>query len=134
MADAHAEVRAAHDAFYQAFASGDIEALLRLLLPSEALAVAHPGWPPARGLDEVTRSWREVLRAPPPIHTDAVDVRLVGTDVAVVSCLEIISNRAMAAINVWIADEHGWRLVSHQAAEAPTVQPILGALDEDTVH
>jgi ketosteroid isomerase-like protein len=122
----------ANTAFYDAFAAGDIERVLAMLAEGEGLAVMYPGWPPVRGRDSVLESWRDILADPPPVLCADPVIHLLTADVAVVTCLEVIEHLVLAATNVWVRQQGGWRLVHHQAGEAPTLKPVA-AIEPDPV-
>jgi ketosteroid isomerase-like protein len=120
--------------FYDAFAKGDVERVLSMLADGEGLAVMHPGWPPVRGRESVVASWRDVLEDPPPILCADPVIHLLTSDVAVVTCLEVIEHLVLAATNVWVRQAGAWRLVHHQAGEAPTLKPVASLEADPVLH
>src|SRR5690606_19667007 len=78
-----AEVLAANERFYDAFAGRDADAMDALWAERSAVACLHPGWPPIRGRDEVLASFRSIFDNDdsPPIRCESPTVTLHG-DVA----------------------------------------------------
>ena len=72
--DDESAVLAANDAFYVAFATGDIEAMGRLWADRPQVSCVHPGWAPLFGRAEVMASWRAVLAKPPAVTVDEARV------------------------------------------------------------
>ena len=113
MSDADA-LLAANEAFYSAFASGDVAAMTALWDDVGPVACIHPGWPPLFGHAAVIDSWRRIMKAPPPIvHGD--ERALIHSDCGLVICRETIGNAPLAATNVFARRGRVWRLVHHQA-------------------
>ena len=113
---AREQVRAANQAFYHAFATGDFSAMDDLWSCRAAVVCIHPGWPPVRGRDDVMASWRGILANPPSpaIHTVDEDVYLMG-EAAMVLCSESIGEIFLVATNLFVREDGNWRLVHHHA-------------------
>lgn len=107
----------ANDAFYVAFANGDVEAMDRLWAQRDDVVCLHPGWPALRGRDVVMESWMRILRNPdqPRVGVHAVDAVRLGGDAMLVVCYETMADTIMVACNVFVAGADGPQLVSHQA-------------------
>ncbi len=122
----HQDVIEANEAFYRAFAGGDLAALTALFAEGE-VATAHPWRPAVHGREEVLRGWAEILEAgAPPIRCLHPQVALVGEDgdVAVVTCLEDTGGEPCIATNVYVRQPQGWRLAHHHGAPlAPVFLP-----------
>lgn len=113
----------ANDAFYAAFAAGDLRAMESLWARAEAVLCVHPGGPPLHGRDLVLASWRAILAAPPQIVHSDVRVAIVR-GVAFVTCFESIAGQALAATNVFVWEDGGWRMTHHQASTIAALAPI----------
>jgi ketosteroid isomerase-like protein len=98
-------------------------------MDDDTASCVHPGWRVLRGTSRIMRSWALIFANTPYIQfflTD-VDVSVFG-DVAVVRCVEGIltslgdpdSDASVAATNVFIRGEHGWKLWLHHGS--PVVQ------------
>ena len=125
-ADDHRSVIQANEAFYRAFASGDLAALTALLAGGD-VATAHPWRPAVHGREPVLEGWGEILAAgPPPIRCLYPQVAALGEagDVAVVTCLEDTGAEPCVATNVYVRQEGAWRLAHHHGAPlAPAFLP-----------
>lgn len=124
-------VRTAHQTFYTAIESGDLDALERLWLDGPAeqtVTCIHPGAEPIQGRREVLRSFALVMANTPYIQFILTDVRVaVVRDVAVVTCMENVltsgeANGAVfaagraAASKVFLHVDGYWRLWQHHAS------------------
>lgn len=111
-----AEVLAANEAFYEAFARGDLAAIEALWAESAPIACIHPGWDALEGRDEVLESWRAILGDgdPPSIRCARPQVHVLG-DSAFVICAELLAGTELVATNVFVREGGRWRLAHHQA-------------------
>lgn len=122
--DPQAELLSANEAFYQAFASRDIEAMDELWAGSVPVACIHPGWPPLHGREDVMFSWRSILLgdSAPEISCSEARAALLGS-AGYVTCVERIGDDALVATNVFVLEDGIWQLAHHQAGP-------LGALED----
>jgi hypothetical protein len=106
----------ANEAFYQAFADRDVEAMEECWAETVEISCIHPGWGVLRGRDVVLQSWLSILANPdsPIISCRAPDVTVIG-DSAVVVNFEEIEGQFLLATNVYVHEGGRWRLVHHQA-------------------
>ena len=110
----------ANEAFYQAFATRDIDAMDEVWANDVPVACLHPGWQPLDGRDQVMQSWLSILANPdsPEIACHDATAHIIG-DAAYVICLEEISGQYLVATNIFVHQQgpHGkiWRLVHHQS-------------------
>jgi ketosteroid isomerase-like protein len=114
-------VLTANDAFYAAFRAQDLVAMDILWSRDARVLCVHPGWEPLEGRELVMRSWRAIFEnGVPEVRLSDVRVSVFGA-VACVVCLEVISESesahegAMAATNVFVREDGGWRMVHHHA-------------------
>ncbi|MGH0029091.1 MAG: nuclear transport factor 2 family protein [Myxococcota bacterium] len=115
------ELLAANAAFYDAFATGDIEAMDELWARTVPVACVHPGWPALHGREEVMQSWRSILlgEAPPEIRCEDARASLLGAAGTVV-CVERIGGDALVASNVFVLENGIWQVAHHQAGPLAT--------------
>lgn len=124
----------ANEAFYQAFASRDLDAMADVWAHERPVACLHPGWPPMHGRDQVMASWRAILgheNAPRIVCRDA-RVNLQG-DVAVVICFEELDGQYLIATNLFVREGGPWRIVHHHAGPT-TGEPDAEEEGEPTVN
>ena len=116
MPSPEAEVLATNQAFYDAFARGDLPAIDALWAQSAPVACIHPGWDALHGRDEVMASWRAILSGDgsPGIRCARPSAHLVGES-AYVICTEVLGDAELVATNVFCREDGGWKLVLHQA-------------------
>lgn len=111
-----AELLAANAAFYDAFATSDIEAMDELWARAHPVACIHPGWPALHGRGDVMSSWRSILLdgAPTEIRCEAARAGLLGAAGFVV-CTEHVEGGALVATNLFALENGIWQIVHHQA-------------------
>ena len=112
----HADLLFANEAFYVAFQTKDVAAMEDLWARRVAVACTHPGWPSLSGREQVMQSWAAILGNP---DTRGVEMRGARAqrygDAAFVTCYEMIGESLLAATNVFVREDGGWKLVHHQA-------------------
>jgi SnoaL-like domain len=106
----------ANEAFYQAFAARDIDAMEQLWAKAAPVACIHPGWSPVVGREGVLASWRAILANPasPAIRCRRPQAFLHG-DSAFVICYEEIEGAVLIATNLFVREGPGWKMTHHQA-------------------
>ncbi len=125
-------VEAANAEFYAAFETSDLGRMRGIWLDDDTTSCVHPGWRVLHGTSRIMRSWALIFANTPYIQfflTD-VDVTVLG-DVAVVRCVEGImtevgdreGDASVAATNVFVRTEHGWRMWLHHGS--PVVQQAV---------
>jgi hypothetical protein len=134
-----AAVLFANEAFYQAFAEGDAEAMEALWAEGVAVCCVHPGWNALLGREAVIESWRAILTHPeaPPVMAFNARVQLFApvAPLALVTCNEVIGENLLAASNLFVHERGVWRLCHHHSgpiAEAPEVEEAEPG--EGTMH
>lgn len=117
MTDADA-VLAANLEFYRAFAARDIAAMEALWANRAPVACLHPGWAALREREAILDSWRGILSNPdaPRIACYDEQVFLYG-EVALVLCEEELEGGTLAATNLFVREDGGWRLAHHHAGQ-----------------
>jgi ketosteroid isomerase-like protein len=112
----HAEILFANEAFYHAFQTKDMAAMDAVWARAAPIACTHPGWPSLSGRERVMQSWAAILGNP---ETRGLEVRGAKAhrlgDTAFVTCYEMIGGSLLAATNLFVREDAGWKLVHHQA-------------------
>jgi len=108
------ELLRANAAFYDAFASQDMEAMDELWARGLPVVCIHPGWPPLFGRDEVMDSWRAILLGEnaPHIECEQPQPAAFGESGFVV-CIERIEGDPLVATNTFALQNGVWQLVHH---------------------
>jgi ketosteroid isomerase-like protein len=111
-----AEVLAANEAFYVAFAARDVTAMDSMWAKAAPVACIHPGWDVLLGRDDVMDSWRAILANPgsPRVRCARPTAHVCG-ETAFVVCVEDVGDSELIATNVFTREAGRWRLVHHQA-------------------
>lgn len=115
----------ANEAFYQAFAERDVEAMEDLWSRAAPVSCIHPGWGVIYGREEVMRSWIAIITSEgaPPITCHGAEASLYG-DTAFVVCYEKLGENVLIATNVFVRDGHIWKIVHHQAGPTSVAPPL----------
>jgi hypothetical protein len=92
----------------------------RLWSREHPVTCIHPGWRALVGRDAVMHSWQGILGHPsaPQIRCHDPSAFLQG-EFAYVLCYEVLDSGFLAATNVFVREEDGWRLLHHQAGVSP---------------
>ena len=115
MPSAEAEVLAANQAFYEAFARADVAAIDGLWARRAPVACVHPGWDALHGRDEVMASFRAILgNGAPEVRCTRPSAYVLGESAYVV-CGESVGGAELVATNLFVREDDAWVLVFHQA-------------------
>jgi ketosteroid isomerase-like protein len=111
------DVLAANDAFYAAFNQKDPAAMDAIWARSVEVGCIHPGWNVLRGREAVMASWEGILTNPsqPKIMTGGANVLFLG-DLALVLCRELVAGTPLAASNLFVQEDGGWKLAHHHSS------------------
>jgi len=112
----------ANEAFYLAFAGGDMNAMQAVWSGRDDIACIHPGWELLTGRSSVMESWQAVLANPPPVRVVAPTV-FFRAETAFVTCYEDIGGNHLLATNIFFMEDGGWQMVHHHAAPTRGVPP-----------
>lgn len=116
----------ANEAFYLAFAEGDIPGMDDIWAREAEVFCIHPGWAPLSGRDAVMESWRAILENPNSPSVEFADaVAVVEGTMAYVLGYESIGDGHLAATNIFIHENGLWKMVHHHAG--PTSGKPKGA-------
>jgi ketosteroid isomerase-like protein len=109
-------VLAANEAFYASFNQKDGDAMDAVWSSRDDITCIHPGWNVLRGREAVVESWRAILNNPnqPRIVVGGAEVAFAGEG-AIVICRELVAGSPLAATNVFVREDFGWKLVHHQS-------------------
>jgi ketosteroid isomerase-like protein len=117
-------VLAANLEFYRAFAMRDIAAMDALWARRAPVACLHPGWTALTDRDAIMSSWSGILSNAGAPRIACYDERvLLYGDTALVLCEEELDGGTLAASNVFVREDGGWRLAHHHAGQIVRRQP-----------
>lgn len=122
----------AEAAFYEAFAAGDLEAMMRVWAVSFDVACIHPSGPRLEGVPEIRRSWELIFRERVRRRFTLRGRRVVGSDDFRIHLLEeniavpgtALVSPPVLATNVYQRLADGWYMVLHHASVAPAALPV----------
>ncbi|MCA8927747.1 MAG: nuclear transport factor 2 family protein [Alphaproteobacteria bacterium] len=124
-----AALLAANEAFYDAFDSGDIDAMAALWAASHPVACLHPGAAPIMGRDAVLASWRSILSASTRPAIQCLQPQaLVFDEAGLVVCVEALATGRLMASNLFALERGAWRMVHHHSG--PLNAPLPATPDE----
>ncbi|HKK31653.1 MAG TPA: nuclear transport factor 2 family protein [Alphaproteobacteria bacterium] len=107
---------AANEAFYDAFDTGDMQAMEALWAREHDVACLHPGAEPLFGREAVLRSWADILSGSGRPAIQCLDPRPIAFERAgVVVCFELLAGGRLVATNAFVTENGVWRMVHHQA-------------------
>jgi len=125
-------------AFYQAFESRDIDAMMAAWAEDEDIVCIHPGGPRLVGYEAVRAGWEQLFAADTKLSFKLADIVVIDTvGLALQSAIEHVTvgddpkpRGTAIATNVFLRTPSGWRLVVHHASPAPvlTVGATTGPL------
>jgi len=116
-------------AFYQAFESRDIDAMMACWAEDEDIVCIHPGGPRLVGYDAVRAGWEQLFAADTKLSFKLADIVVIDTvGLALQSAIEHVTvgddpkpRGTAIATNVFLRTPSGWRLVVHHASPAPAL-------------
>jgi ketosteroid isomerase-like protein len=115
-------VLAANEAFYRAFNQKDQDAMEALWARSIPVHCIHPGWNVLSGREPVIESWRRILsnEEQPKLLTGGASATVRG-EMAVVICREFVAGTPLAATNVFVLEDGGWKLAHHHSGPVAVI-------------
>lgn len=128
----------AENAFYHAFETADLDAMMRVWLDADYVECIHPMSHRLMGIAAIRDSWREIFRNNSGIEFETVDTRRIKhTDLAIHVVNEhllVNGNKRVQilATNIYEKTPEGWRMILHHASPAPRPAKAAGA--NPTVH
>lgn len=126
---------AINEAFYAAFASGDLGWMTDIWSGRQEITCIHPGHRAGQGRTEVLSGWFDILQQPPAISFANAVAYLHG-DTGIVLCTERIGPHALAATNIFRREAGRWRMVHHQASaiHVPPTDAETGTTGSGRIH
>jgi ketosteroid isomerase-like protein len=117
----------AEAAFYEAFQSADLEAMMGVWADDEDIVCVHPNGARQVGVDAVRESWRRIFASGQRLRFRLEEAHHLQTMVLSVHCvIEHIAvqgddrpSAKVIATNVFQRSARGWRMVVHHASPAP---------------
>lgn len=114
----------AEEAFYRAFESGDVDAMMAVWAASPDISCVHPMGPLLRGPDAIRSSWREIFRGQLPRRFELECLsRFEQGELAIHVLHETIllplqrqRLPALITTNVYRREAGVWRMVMHHAS------------------
>ena len=125
----------ANEAFYDAFARRDIDAMDDLWAVSVPVCCIHPGWGAIYERDDVIESWRAIFSGgtSPAINCIAPRIHFYG-EAAFVVCFEGVHGDHLIATNYFVRENGLWKMVHHQAGPTRAIVPTHSEEPERTVN
>jgi ketosteroid isomerase-like protein len=82
------------------------------------VACLHPGWTVLTDREAIISSWTAILTSPDAPRIACYDERvMVYGDTALVLCEEELSGGTLAASNLFVREDGGWRIAHHHAGQ-----------------
>jgi len=113
-------------AFYQAFESKDIDAMMQAWADDEEIVCVHPGGTRHVGYDAVRAAFEQLFAGDAKLRFRLDQVVMLETvGLALQSAVEQVYtgetsvHGSVVATNVFMRTPYGWRLVCHHASPAP---------------
>jgi ketosteroid isomerase-like protein len=113
-------------AFYQAFESKDIEAMMQAWADDEEIVCVHPGGTRHVGYDAVRAAFEQIFAGDAKLAFRLEQMVMLETvGLALQSVVEQVHagetnvHGSVVATNVFMRTPSGWRLVCHHASPAP---------------
>ncbi|MGB0747987.1 MAG: nuclear transport factor 2 family protein [Magnetospiraceae bacterium] len=125
----------ANEAFYAAFATGDVDAMEDLWMTGRSVSCIHPGWNAMHGRDIIMKTWRDILKEESPeVRCMGAEAYLATDNAAVVTCYELVGKSVLAATNIFVRDGNRWRIVHHQAGPATVAMQAETTPGKNTIN
>ena len=116
----------AEDAFYEAFAQQDVEAMMQVWAQDRSIFCIHPGGPLLAGREEVAESWKQIFQAEMPFHfereyhyRDEISGQFAISHLTETLYLRHHVVGIVLATNVYSGTDEGWRMILHHASPPP---------------
>lgn len=117
----------ANDAFYAAFAGGDLAAMDEVWAERAPVTCIHPGAAPLFERGAIMDSWAEILGNAGVSAMTCHRPRLISrAPLVLVVCYETLGSGALIASNGFVQEGGRWRMVLHQAGPCQDA-PAFGA-------
>lgn len=116
----------AESAFYNAFETADLAAMMSVWAEDEGVVCIHPGAPRLEGRELVREAWRQVFEAGNALSFTLTDVRYTQDSLLAIHLVreEISVDGELASVmlttNVYQFVDGSWRMTLHHASPEPT--------------
>ncbi len=118
---------AAEAAFYRAFESTDLSAMMAVWHNGDYVECIHPMGGRLKGLSAIQKSWEQIFKNAPKLKFNvSAQQRIYHPDIAVHIVNENIysargaeQHSVMIATNIYEHIQRGWRMILHHASPAP---------------
>lgn len=138
----------AETAFYAAFESADLEAMMAVWSTDDNIVCIHPHGPRLTGAVEIRDSWRQIMANSPRMCFRIDELNSFGSEELAIRFvnehIHIGSHAApgftILATNVYRRTSEGWRIILHHASPTPeSIRNIIDSSETDssgdfTVH
>ncbi len=125
----------AHESFYKAFATRDIEAKDAIWARECGVTCIHPRWPPLFDRRQIMESWVAIFESSDEFHIRPHDPRYHSNDGWLnVICFEELGEMWLAATNIYVWEEGVLKIAHHQAGPTSGEPPVGAPPDSDMVH
>lgn len=117
----------AEEAFYKAFETADLDAMMNVWLDADYVECIHPMSHRLMGITEIRDSWQEIFKNSADIQFETVETRqIMHKDLAVHIVNEHLRVKGtqqvqVLATNIYEKTSQGWRMILHHASPAPKV-------------
>lgn len=115
----------AEQAFYAAFESNDLDAMMATWEDSDDIVCIHPLWARLRGVAQVRQSWRQLFQSGTSlvfwisgVHSmteEKLAVRIVYENITVLGANQQPAQPVIAT-NIYRLGANGWRMIVHHGS------------------
>jgi uncharacterized protein (TIGR02246 family) len=120
----------AEAAFYEAFMKHDLEAMMAVWADDDEVYCIHPGARRVTGVAQIRESWRQIFSHAQSLRFQVTQQHVIqAMMVSVHSVYEQITlsgepstRRCIAATNIYMRTERGWRMMAHHASPGPDIE------------
>lgn len=117
----------AEEAFYAAFAGGDLEAMRHIWLPGEQTSCIHPMGDRLLGTHAILKSWETILRNTGGVVIELSDRAIHASgEIAIHTLVENIHSPQQSdqlfrfvVTNIYESGAEGWKMVLHHSSPMP---------------
>ena len=115
----------AEEAFYDAFANADLEAMMDVWADDDSVVCIHPGAPRLEGREEIRESWRQIFEADAELEFELSDEHYTqDSQLAIHLIRETIGvndeiSGVVLSTNIFQMIDGSWRMILHHASPEP---------------
>lgn len=123
-----ASAEEAENAFYDALARADLDAMMAVWSEDEEPLCIHPGGPRLQGLPAIREAWQQLFSGGPRLRIQLSELLVQASPMFTVhNVVEAVSIEGderheaapILATNIYMRGPHGWRMVLHHASPMP---------------